>query len=237
MYLTLIAFLTFLPVAVSEHRSSPPSTQFLPAAVHHTAFPYGFQPDPNPPDSSLPKGSGVDEEFANRVRNRKAQEILQQEIEEKFIQLYGESVSMDAKCTSSDPGNQQWVDPLPVPFDANTTDLTVLEDHTLREIVRDAIKLRKRTENADQLSSELVHGVELVHDAPTKGVEGETLHNQTEIDLVAENLVLPSGAGGKQDGIAMGEKIELNLTQVVEEQQNQARDRDASNVLEVVEIE
>ena len=80
MYLTLIAFLTFLPVAVSEHRSSPPSTQFLPAAVHHTAFPYGFQPDPNPPDSSLPKGSGVDEEFANRVRNRKAQEILQQEL-------------------------------------------------------------------------------------------------------------------------------------------------------------
>jgi hypothetical protein len=44
----------------------------------------------------------MDETFANRVRNRKAKEILRDEIEEKFVRIYGEKVSLVAKCTSFD---------------------------------------------------------------------------------------------------------------------------------------
>jgi hypothetical protein len=39
------------------------------------------------------------------------------------------------------------------------------------------------------------------------------------------------------DGVEFGAKIETNLSNVVEEQQNKAREIDAGNVLNVVEME
>ena len=209
----------------------------LPAAVVHAPTPYTFVPDATPPDSSKPMGDGVDEAFANRVRNRKAEDILKQEIEEKFITIYGETVSLDAKCTAYDPGDSKWTDPLPVPFNASTADRIALEDHTLRDIVRDAVAQRKRRDSTDALPSEVIEGVGVVHDAPTSGQE-TNLDWQTHIDLDAESS--PHGESTsptKMDGVEFGAKIETNLSNVVEEQQNKAREIDAGNVLNVVEME
>jgi hypothetical protein len=211
------------------------SENILPAAVHHDAVPYGFQPDPNPPDSSKPKGDGMDEAFANRVRNRKAKEILRDEIEEKFVRIYGEKVSMGAKCTSFDPGNQNWHDPLPTPFNVNTTDRIALEDHTLREIVRKAVRTRKRATNTNSLPREVVEGIGIVHNAPTTGIEGD-LHYQSSVDLSLEDI---NGASSpdKRSGVKFGEGIESNLSQVVKEQQQKRREKDTENILNVVEID
>jgi hypothetical protein len=96
---------------------------------------------------------------------------------------------------------------------------------------------RKRRDSTDALPSEVIEGVGVVHDAPTSGQE-TNLDWQTHIDLDAESS--PHGESTsptKMDGVEFGAKIETNLSNVVEEQQNKARDIDASNVLNVVEME
>jgi hypothetical protein len=236
---------SFSPAASANVRtsghSSPPTTEPLrPAAVLHHAIPYGYQPDPNPPASSKPIGDGIDVNFARRVRQRNTQEILKQEIEEKFVSLYHHEVSLAAKCVSSDPGDKEWKDPLPIPFDENTTDPVALADHKLREIVQDAVEKRKKTFHTDQLSDDLISGVAVVHDAPVTGVvlneeDKKSIDNQTTIDLLAENIKPPGSE--ELDGLEIGKKIAMNVSGEVETQQNEARLRDANNVLDVVEVE
>lgn len=241
-----LAFLSsFSPAASADVRTlttpSHTTTEPLrPAAVLHHAIPYGYQPDPNPPASSKPIGDGIDENFARRVQQRHTQEILKQEIEEKFVSLYGQEVSLEAKCVSSDPGDKDWKDPLPIPFDENTTDPVALADHKLREIVQDAVEKRKKTYRTDHLSDDLVAGVAIVHEAPVAGVvlneeEQESINNQTTIDLMAESIQPPGRE--ELDGLEIGKKIALNVSGEVEEQQKEARIRDANNVLDVVEVE
>ena len=211
-------------------------SEALPAAVLHHAIPYGYIPDPNPPDSSKAKADDVDEAFAERVRARKAQDILKQEIEEKFISLYGQQVSMDAKCTASDPGDVEWKDPMPSPFNTSTTDRVALEDHALRLIVQDAIKAKKKLENTDRLDNNLVRGVGIVHDLPTVGANGYAiLNNQTEIDILADDVAPPTNE--KKDGVEMGSRIDMNLSHVVKQYQKDARARDIENILGVVDVE
>ena len=229
-----------LLLCISTLTSSTPSiTNPLPAAVLHHAIPYGYAPDPNPPDTSKPKSDGVDEAFARRIRVRKAQEILAEEIQEKFISLYGQKVSMEAKCTSSDPGDQEWNDPMPIPYNTSTTDRVALEDHALRQVVRDAVKARKKLDNTDALNSEVMNGIGIVHDAGTIGlsnsVDKEHLNKVTEIDLLANDVMKPSYE--KEDGVRMGSKIDLNMSSIVEQHQADARVRDVENVADVVEIE
>lgn len=134
-------------------------------SVTHIAVPYVYKPDPSAPDASVPAEAEIDDSYERRARARRAQQILEEEMEDKFVTLYGVNVGTEARCVNSDPGDADWKNPLPAPFDPNTTDPIALSNEALRQVVRKVVKENRRKNNGQDMSVETKSGVKDVHDA------------------------------------------------------------------------
>ncbi len=194
-------------------------------SVTHIAEPYVYKPDPSAPDASVPAEAEIDDSYERRSRARRAQQILKEEMEDKFVTLYGVNVGSEARCVSSDPGDANWKNPLPAPFDPNTTDPIALSNEALRQVVRKVVKDERRKHNGQDMNKETKAGVKDVHDAAV--VQPDDVHGMASAMAVSHERFDPTY--DEEEGVHVGEDIERQLVAKLEKEDEKRKAEDASH--------
>ena len=192
-------------------------------SVTHVAKPYVYKPDPQAPDASVPAEVEIDDTYERRARARRAQQIIKEEMQEKFVTLYGVNVGSEARCVNGDPGDSNWKNPLPAPFDPNTTDPIALSNEALRKVVRKAIKEQRRKHNGRDLTVKTKSGVKFVHDAAV--VKPNDVHEMAAVSASAQDRLGPSY--DEQEGLQLGTDIEKALVTKLETEDEERKVEDA----------
>ena len=207
-----------------------------PSAVKHIATPYVYQPDPNAPDASVPVSAEIDDSYEQRARARRAQQIMKEELEEKYFSLYGVNVGKEARCVNSDPGDPHWKNPLPKPFDPNTTDPIALTNEALRKIVRMQLKAVRKANNGRDITDSMKMGLKDVHAAAV--IKPKSVKEMASSEIVRHSQDQPTY--DEQEGLEIGTNIEHDLVKALEKEDEKRKIDDAretqKNALIVEEV-